>query len=117
MWLIQMLKEHFDVVKAKFCRQDLITEGIEIIQCLRIVHGRKRSLQLVRSSASKSGVNVETALEPEEVQRFDQVGSQFFAVHDRIQHSVFQQEFTFLKTSRKFLAYGLFDDPRACKAD
>ena len=93
-----MLQKDLHVKEAKFCRQDLITQRIQIRQGLRIVHGKKKTHTDFAKYRKQSGSNCKVTLEPEEVQGFDQIGSQFLAVYDGIEHSVLKQELTSLKT-------------------
>ena len=41
----------------------------------------------------------------------------FFAVHDGVEHAVFEEEFAALESFGKFLSDGLFDDARAGESD
>src|SRR5580693_5382385 len=76
-----------------------------------VVNGLKQRGLVLFGVAHTRGSN------QEEIQRAREIVLQVRAFHDAIQKSVLQQELASLETIRKFLAYGLLDDPRTGKSD
>src|SRR4051794_1937811 len=51
------------------------------------------------------------------IQRSGDVRFHFFAMDDRVEHAVLEEEFAALESGWEFLADGLFDHPRTGKAN